>query len=145
LMKNVPFVISFFFLVLFATNSHANVDVTLPTSPVVQSNSQSTNVFVHISAVKKTANGLTAQIDGFSVPRGNGGKNTLRASLEVKGNRLLITLHPKSPKVAQLTMPAGYRLPKAITDKLGANSVVMSGGSTMVKQQSKNMLWFEIQ
>ena len=134
-----------FFFVFLGTNINANVDATSSTNPVILSNGQSTNIFIHITAVKKTAKGLTAQIDGFSVPRGNPGKNTLRASVEIKGNRLLITLHPRSPKVAQLTMPAGYRLPKAIADKLGEGSVVMSGGSTMVKQQSKNMLWFEIQ
>ncbi len=145
-MKNVSFVITLLFFAVFSSNSHANSNVLTPTPSIVLDQGQSANVFVHISAIKKTAKGLTAQIDGFTLPKGKPGQETLGARLEIKGDRLLVQLNPKGPKVAQLTMPAGYQLPKAIAQKLGATqSVVMSGGSTMVKQQDKSMLWFEIQ
>ncbi len=145
-MKNVSFVITLLIFALFNINSHASTDILTPTTSVVLNQGQSANVFVHISAIKKTAKGLTAKIDGFSIPKGKPGKETLSARLEIQGDRLLIQLDPKGPKVAQLTMPAGYQIPKAITKQLGTTqSVVMSGGSTMVKQQAKSMLWFEIQ
>ncbi|MBX2871592.1 MAG: hypothetical protein KTR30_05815 [Saprospiraceae bacterium] len=145
-MKNVSFVLTFLFFALFSTNIQANTDVLTPISSIVLDQGQSANVFVHISAIKKTAKGLTAQIDGFSIPKGNPGKDILSARLEIQGDRLLIQLNPKGPKVAQLTMPAGYQVPEAIAKQLGATqSVVMSGGSTMTKQQVKSMLWFEIQ
>ena len=145
-MKNVSLVFTFLIFAFFSTNSFAAIDGPVSSNPVDLVKGQSTNVFVHISAIKKTSKGLTAQIDGFSATPGKDGAQTLKARLEIKGNRLLVQLHSKNPKVAQLTMPAGYQLPKEIASKLGANkSVVMSGGSTMVKQETKSMLWFEIQ
>lgn len=145
-MKNISVVLTLLLFTLFSTNSHASTDALSPTTSVALNQGQSANVFVHISAIKKTSKGLTAQIDGFSIPKGNPGKETLSARLEIQGDRLLIQLNPKGPKVVQLTMPVGYKLPKAIAQQLGATqSVVMSGGSTMVKQETKSMLWFEIQ
>lgn len=145
-MKNISLVITLLFFTLFSTNTQANTDVLAPNTSIILDQGQSANVFVHISAIKKTSKGLTAQIDGFSLPKGQPGKDMLSARLEIQGDRLLIQLNPKGPKVAQLTMPAGYQLPKTIAKQLGATqSVVMSGGSTMVKQQNKSMLWFEIQ
>lgn len=146
LMKYLSFVIAFFVFALFSTNSFATIDASNTTDLAKIQQGQTANVFVHISAVKKTANGLTAQIDGFSAPKGEPGKGKLKARLEIRGNRLVIQLSPKGPKVAGLTMSDGYVLPKALAEKLGAsNKVVMSGGSTMVKKEEKNMLWFEIQ
>lgn len=145
-MKNVLFVLALLIFTLFSTYSHASTNVLNPTTPISLDQGQSANVFVHISAIKKTAKGLTAQIDGFSIPKGKPGNDILSARLEIQGDRLLIQLSPKGPKVAQLSMPAGYQLPEAIAKQLGSTqSVVMSGGSTMVKQQTKSMLWFEIQ
>lgn len=145
-MKNVLFVFTLLIFALFSTNAQANTDESTPHPAIVLDQGQSASVFVHISAIKKTSKGLTAQIDGFSIPKGKPGKDILSARLEIQGDRLLVQLNPKSPKVAQLTMPAGYQIPKDIAQKLGATqSVVMSGGSTMVKQQTKSMLWFEIQ
>ena len=140
-MKNVSIVIGLLIFMLFGTSSYGLEESPIPSVPVLQS----ANVFVHITAVKNTPKGLTAQIDGFTA-QGKAGDKTLKVRLEIQGKRLKIELDPKGPKVAQLTMPAGYEIPKAIARKLGAtSSVVMSGGSTMVKQESKAMLWFEIQ
>lgn len=148
-MKNVSFVFVFLFIVFFSMNTQAAnpiSDITTLDQPQLPS----TNVFIHISAIQHTPNGLTAQIDGFTLSRGGrglrAGKNTLKASLEIQGNRLQIQLHPQSPKVSQLTIPNGLTLSKIISEDLGASEqVVMSGGSTMVKQKDKSMLWFEIQ
>lgn len=119
-MKNTALVITLLFLAFFSTNTQANTDILAPTSSIILDQGQSANIFVHITAIKKTAKGLIAKIDGFSIPKGKPGKDVLSARLEIKGDRLLIQLDSKGPKVAQLTMPAGYQLPKNIAKKLGA-------------------------
>lgn len=142
-MKNL---ISFFSLIAFLI--FGNAPLTAAEAPTSEMPPPTANVFVHISAMQNTPNGLTAQIDGFTLAkRGKAGKNTLRARLQIKGNRLQIQLHPKAPKVAQLTMPNGLKVSKIISEDLGASRpVVMSGGTTMVQGGPKSsLLQFEIQ
>ena len=86
-MKNVPFVITLLFFAVFSTNSLANSDVLTPSTSIALNQGQSASIFVHISAVKKTTKGLTAQIDGFSIPKGKAGKGVLSARLEIQGDR----------------------------------------------------------
>lgn len=106
------------------------------------------NVFVHISALKVGANGLKiARISKIVLDTGQeGGKNKFRAVLNRKGNRLQFEIQLSKKRFDRLVMPEGFTLSDRISRLLGANQgVVMSGGSTMVQQTEKNMLWFEIQ
>jgi hypothetical protein len=141
-MKTVNFAVAFIISTLFSLTIQAS-----GAASSIEHPGQPTNVFIHISAVKNTPNGLTAQIDGFTPAKpGKAGKNKLRARLEIKGNRLQIQLHPKGPKVAQLTMPNGLKVSKIISEDLGASrQIVMSGGTTMVRKGSNSLFQFEIQ
>jgi hypothetical protein len=139
-------------LVLFAcctpTVSANDSNRILSTEASVDPVPASVNVFVHISALKLGAKGLkSARISKIVLDTGQeGGKNRFRAVLRREGNRLQFEIQMSKKRFDRLVMPEGFTLNDRISKLLGANKgVVMSGGSTMVRQTEKNMLWFEIQ
>ncbi|GAB5554876.1 MAG: hypothetical protein Sapg2KO_44670 [Saprospiraceae bacterium] len=111
---------------------------------------EGSSVFVHITAqlVKKTPKGAIIEITAIKAVKKNSPlrKNQLKATMQLKGNQLGIQLENNERKIARIKMPEGFKIPPSIAQKLGASqSVVMSGGSTMLQPQSLSMLWFEIQ
>ncbi|MEL6673077.1 MAG: hypothetical protein AAFR61_12825 [Bacteroidota bacterium] len=105
------------------------------------------NVIVHFSPAKVGKNGRkAAKITKIVMGRGQQvGNNAFRAKLRRKDNLLHFEIQMKSSKFDRLIMPEGFIINDRISKLLGSQQVVMSGGSTMVKQTEKNMLWFEIQ
>ncbi len=107
------------------------------------------SIFVHVSlhlkVTKKTPKGIEAEIQNIVLGKQEG-KGVFTAKLRIVDGKAQFHLDRRPKKNLRLRMPQGFQMSDAIINKLGlTNSVVMSGGSTMLKKEDKNMLWFEIQ
>ncbi|MEO0339726.1 MAG: hypothetical protein AAF242_10975 [Bacteroidota bacterium] len=107
------------------------------------------SIFVHISlhlkVTKKTPKGIEAEVQDIVLGKQEG-KGIFTAKLRIVDGKAQFHLDRRPKKNLRVRMPQGFQLSDTIINKLGmTNSVVMSGGSTMLKKEDKNMLWFEIQ
>ncbi|MEO0895345.1 MAG: hypothetical protein AAFY71_02920 [Bacteroidota bacterium] len=146
-MNKLLIVFAFLSFAFFSANAHTTLENNGP-SYGEQDQMEVVNVFVHISAVKKGKDGKrVAKITKVTMGKGKAaGNNGFKAKLRQKGNRIMFETIVMPKNVDRLIMPKGFILNDRISKALGsANKIVMSGGSTMVKQTEKNMLWFEIQ
>lgn len=122
-----------------------------PTSNIAKITTQeAAGVFVHITAVrvKKTKKGPLLEIKAIKVGKRNASlqKNQFSGKLFLKDNKVGIRVLSGDKVIAGVRMPKGFKIPTSVTQKLGTTqSVVMSGGSTMLQPQSDSLLWFEIQ
>ncbi|MEM6380488.1 MAG: hypothetical protein AAF705_20050, partial [Bacteroidota bacterium] len=120
-----------------------------PASEIIETqNEKGIWVVMEAELVKKTSRGAVIKITGFNT--GKSGvplkKNQFSGIMVKAGDKIGIDFNTKGRRIAQVMMPEDMKVPPPLAKKLGATqSVVMSGGSTMLQPQSKNMLWFEIQ
>lgn len=108
------------------------------------------NVFVHISALEEGKNGLkVAKITRITLAQKGQKpeKNVLRARLRRNKNLLQFEIQMLNSGIDRFLMPKGFVINDRISKLLGSSKqVVMSGGSTMVRQKDgKGLLQFEIQ
>lgn len=120
-----------------------------PTNPELIEQERS-SVFVHITAVKvkKTKNGALVEIKAIKAGKRNASlkKNQFSGEMVLKDNKVGIKVLSGDQVVAGVRMPKGFKISNALAQELGATqSIVMSGGSTMLQPQSDSLLWFEIQ
>jgi hypothetical protein len=148
-MKNLFFVLSmvaFIFISgqLSASNSINPILPAEENTEVTDMNRVKVNISVQVK--KKTSKGIICEI--MSIVIGDGipmGKNQMAATAEIRGGKLSLRVDKSSTKVTQLIMPKGFTLSRELSLKLGSKkSIVMSGGSTMLRQP-KSLLQFEIQ
>ena len=115
----------------------------------LEENGQTVNVFVHISAVKTTKDGKrVAKISKVTMAKSQKpAKNVIQAKLRRVNNLLQLEIQMLKGTPDRFIMPKCFVINDRISKLLGASGqVVMSGGSTMVKQTSKSgILNFEIQ
>ena len=133
-----------------ATFTNASTPATSPLTAADQVDTGGIeSIFVHISlhlkVAKKTPKGIEAEVQDIVLGKQEG-KGIFTAKLRIVDGKAQFHLDRRPKKNLRVHMPQGFQLSDAIINKLGmASSVVMSGGSTMLKKEEKNMLWFEIQ
>ena len=150
-MKNLFSIFLFGVFLLAGVQVQAHVSDGADTPEPITVDQQEKGVFVHISAqikvVKRTPNGLICEI--LSIRQGkkaNPGRNFLNGSMRIVGKKAQIKLDDFKMPINRITLDNGLHLSESLSKKLGASkSVVMSGGSTMLKKQGNSLLQFEIQ
>lgn len=151
-MKNLLSIFLFGIFFLAGVQAHAFANEPMDTTPFPKVEQQGNGVFVHITAqikmVKRTSQGIICEI--ISLREGkvsNPGKNEITGSMRLKAGKLQMKLDQKNVPLAAISMDHGWTFSESLSKKLGASSsVVMSGGTTMVRKRGgEALLHFEIQ
>ncbi len=138
------------FTFLFAANSLSattNITTDLPSPEKYEATDAfKIKIVIIIIIKKKKKKGVIGEITGIRLASdADLGENEYAATAEIRDNKLFVQLDQSLKKDAKLIMPESFTLSSEVSEKLGASkSIVMSGGSTMVKE-TNSLLWFEIQ
>jgi hypothetical protein len=114
-----------------------------------EKNGETLSVFVHISAITTAKDGKkVAKISNITLANDQATpKKALKARLRKSDNLLQFEIQMASNTPDRFLMPKGFIINDKISKLLGEpGKVVMSGGTTMVKQKNgSGLLQFEIQ